>query len=122
MIPNITALQMSALLPFKQTFLQNRNPFLFAYFVNLDKKSFRMVLQKDKIYRDKNYQLSIGEEICQPRWLSWMHIQLVIRRVAVQPLLGRQHSFVEIYSHSLPSADSRRAVVNVWLKNVHNTG
>ena len=26
------------------------------------------------------------------------------------------------YGHSLPSADSRRAVVSFWLKNVHNTG
>ena len=24
--------------------------------------------------------------------------------------------------HSLPSADSRRAVVSFWRKNVHNTG
>ena len=26
------------------------------------------------------------------------------------------------YGHSLPSADSRRAVVSFWRKNVHNTG
>ena len=26
------------------------------------------------------------------------------------------------YCHSLPSADSRRAVVSFWQKNVHNTG
>ena len=37
----------------------------------------------------------------------------------------RQHSFVEfghenhVYGHSLPSAESRRAVVNNWRKNVH---
>ena len=29
----------------------------------------------------------------QPRWLSWM---LVIRRLQVWPLLGQQHSFMEI--------------------------
>ena len=33
---------------------------------------------------------------CWPRWLSWMCIRLVIRRLRVQPLLGRQHSFMEI--------------------------
>ena len=26
------------------------------------------------------------------------------------------------YGHSLPSADSRRAVVSLWEKNVHKTG
>ena len=26
------------------------------------------------------------------------------------------------YGHSLPSADSRRVVVSLWQKNVHNTG
>ena len=26
------------------------------------------------------------------------------------------------YGHSLPSADSRRAVVSFWRKNVHTTG
>ena len=29
---------------------------------------------------------------------------------------------VTFYGHSLPSADSRRAVVSFWRKNVHNTG
>ena len=45
------------------------------------------------------------------------------------PRRGQQHSFVEIdheifstVIHSLPSADSRRAVVSFWRKNVHNTG
>ena len=42
------------------------------------------------------------------------------------PWRVRQHSFMEIdheiffYSHSLSSADSRRAVVSFWRKNVHN--
>ena len=52
------------------------------------------------------------------RWLSWMHVRLVIRRLRVQPPPGRQHSFVEIwswnifYGHSLLSAKSRRASVS----------
>ena len=39
------------------------------------------------------------------------------------PRRGRQHSFVEI-DHEIFStvADSRRAVVSFWRKNVHNTG
>ena len=37
-----------------------------------------------------------------PRWLSWMRIKLVIRRMWVQPLPGQQHTFNEIFSsHSL---------------------
>ena len=48
--------------------------------------------------------------------------------VAVSTLLGRQYSFMEIwswnifYGHFLPSADSRKAVVSFWWKNAHNTG
>ena len=44
------------------------------------------------------------------------------------PSPGWQHSFMEIcswnifYGHFLPSADSRRAVVSFWRKNLHNTG
>ena len=57
---------------------------------------------------------------------SWMRVQLVIRRLRVPPLV-RQHSFVEIYLEkfsaiTLLSADSKRAVVSFWQKNVHNTG
>ena len=32
----------------------------------------------------------------RPRWLSWMRVQLVIRRLRVRPSPGRQHSFGEI--------------------------
>ena len=31
-------------------------------------------------------------------------------------------SWIIFYSHSLPSADSRRAVVSFWQKSVHSTG
>ena len=77
---------------------------------------------------------------CRPRWLSWMCLRLVIRRLRVRLLLlhpppppppptqCHQHSFLEIlswnifYGHSLPFTDSRRAVVNFWRKNADNTG
>ena len=32
----------------------------------------------------------------RPRWLIWMRVQLVIRRLRVRPLPGWQHSFLEI--------------------------
>ena len=61
-------------------------------------------------------------------WLSWICVRLMIRRLRVWPPPGQQQSFVEIwswnifYGHSLPSADSRRAVFSFWRKNLHNTG
>ena len=86
----------------------------------------------------------------QPRWLSWMRVRLVhvirwlrVRRYRVGIILSLrlsmrfsmvilslpmiQWSFFRVdheifYGHSLPSADSRRAVVSFWRKNVHNTG
>ena len=55
-------------------------------------------------------------------------VRLKTRRSQVQPpprtaTFFRGHwSWNIFYGHSLPSADSRRAVVSFWRKNVHNTG
>ena len=62
-----------------------------------------------------------------PRWLSWMRVRLETRRLRVQSPPRSANSFVEI-DHEifstviLSSADSRRAVVSFWRKNMHNTG
>ena len=55
-------------------------------------------------------------------------VRLETRRLRVQPPL-RSATFFRgdwswniFYGHSLTSADSRRAVVSFWQKNVHNTG
>ena len=55
-------------------------------------------------------------------------VQLETRRSRVQSQ-PRSATFFRVdwlwnifYSHSLPSTDSRRAVVSFWRKNVHNTG
>ena len=55
-------------------------------------------------------------------------VRLETRRLRVQPP-SRSATFFRgdwswniFYGHSLPSADSRRAVVIFWRKNVHNTG
>ena len=37
-------------------------------------------------------------------------------------ILKNSVNYVFCTGHSLPSADSRRAVVSFWQKNVHNTG
>ena len=66
--------------------------------------------------------------VSRPRWLSWMR-----RPTGDQEVAGstpsRSATFFRgdwswniFYGHSLPSADSRRAVVSFWRKNVHNTG
>ena len=55
-------------------------------------------------------------------------VQLETRRSRVQPpprsatFFRGDWSWNIFYGHSLPSADSRRAVVSFWRKNVHNTG
>ena len=55
-------------------------------------------------------------------------IRLETRRSRVQPpprsatFFRGDWSWNIFYGHSLPSADSRRAVVSFWRKNVHNTG
>ena len=55
-------------------------------------------------------------------------VWLATRRLQVQPpprsatFFRWDWSWNIFYGHSLPSADSRRAVVNFWRKNVHNTG
>ena len=55
-------------------------------------------------------------------------VRLETRRSRVQPpprsvtFFPGDWSWNIFYGHSLPSADSRRAVVSLWWKNVHNTG
>ena len=55
-------------------------------------------------------------------------VRLETRRSLAQPpprsatFFRGDWSWNIFYGHSLPSADSRRAVVSFWRKNVHNTG
>ena len=52
-----------------------------------------------------SFRFRFNDLVSRPRWLSWMHIGLVIRRLWVRPPLGLQHSFMEtdhiFYGHSL---------------------
>ena len=63
-----------------------------------------------------------------PRWLSWMRRPTGDQEVAgstpaeVGNILSWRLIMKYFYGHSLPSADSRRAVVSFWRKNMHNTG
>ena len=65
---------------------------------------------------------------CRPHWLSWMRHPTGDKEGSrVQPpprsatFFRGDWSWNIFYRHSLPSADSRRAVVSFWRKNVHNT-
>ena len=64
----------------------------------------------------------------RPRWLSWMHVRLETRRLWVRPpprsptFFHGDWSWNIFYGHSLPSADSRSAVVSFWRKNVRSSG
>ena len=63
----------------------------------------------------------------RPWWLVWMHVRLVIRQSGVRsrPSPARffhgDWSWNIFYGHFLLSADSRRAVVSFWWKNVHKS-
>ena len=95
-------------------------------------------------YVDANYKPGMSKEECLkfiangkatnreifymsgrwPQWLSQMCVQLVFRRCRLDLCRVRQHSFLEIDHEifsvaSLNFADSRRAVVSFWQKNVH---
>ena len=96
-----------------------------------------------KIY---NIRLSICkivvERVCSSLWRIYIGlcpraglggsagcaVRLETRRSRVQPpprsatFFRGDWSWNIFYGHSLPSADSRRAVVSFWRKNVHNTG
>ena len=67
----------------------------------------------------------------RPRWLNWMRRPTGDQEVAgstpaevgnIATFFRGDWSWNIFYGHSLPSADSRRAVVISWRKNVHNTG
>ena len=66
--------------------------------------------------------------LCRPRCSVGCAVRLETRRSRVQPpprsatFFRGDWSWNIFYGHSLPSADSRRAVVSFWRKNVHNTG
>ena len=63
----------------------------------------------------------------RPRWLNWMRRPTGDQEVAgstpaeVGNILSWRLIMKYFYGHSLPSPDSRRAVVSFWRKNVHNT-
>ena len=60
-----------------------------------------------------------------PRWLSRTRVRLMIRRSRTQSppapatLFRGDWSWNIFCGHFLPSADSRRAIVSFWRKNVH---
>ena len=66
--------------------------------------------------------------ICRPRWFSWMRRPTGDQEVAgstpaeVGNILSWRLIVKYFLRSSPPSADSRRAVVSFWRKNVHNTG
>ena len=69
--------------------------------------------------------LLLNVQTPQVPWLG--AVRLETRRSRVQPpprsatFFHRDWSWNIFYGHSLPSADSRRAVISFWRKNVHNT-
>ena len=83
------------------------------------------VMYLTSLRRPTDIGLLLGKA-CYP--CSGCAVRLETRRSRVQPpprsatFFRGDWSWNTFYSHSLPSADSRRAVVSFWRKNVHNTG
>ena len=83
---------------------------------------YMAVVQTSKIFSE-----SVGRDFdeilqgCSLGDFHWIPSTPVVRRLQIRAPTGQQHSFVEV-DHSLPAADSRRAFVSFWRKNVHNTG
>ena len=77
-----------------------------------------------------NIEMSFSQNVLnsRPWWLSWMRRLTGDQEVAdstpaeVGNILSWRLIWNIFYGHSLPSADSRRADVSFWWKNVHNTG
>ena len=71
--------------------------------------------------------MRIHKKSSRPRWLSRMRVRLKTRRSRVRTpprsatFFRGDWSWNIFYGHSLPSADSSKAVVSFWRKNVHNT-
>ena len=87
---------------------------------------------RDLVYSDRGIQV---EEIAQALGISHGSVSTILHdRLGMRKLTARwvpkslsdeqmaTRASVFFYGHSLPSADSRRAVVSFWRKNVHNTG
>ena len=59
--------------------------------------SFRTDSKQDWTLCEPNNHFVFMTTFCRrPRWLSWMRVRLVIRRLRVRPPPGREHSFMEI--------------------------
>ena len=94
------------------------NPF---YYIKVGFKEFKNALAFEILIKRYNKCAGLGGSVgCA--------VRLETRRSRVQPpprsatFFHGDWSWNIFYGHSLPSADSRRAVVSFWRKNVHNTG
>ena len=75
-----------------------------------------------------HFRLHLGSNCFQLHLSVGCAVRLETRKSQVQPpprsatFFRGDWSWNIFYGHSLPSAESRRAVVSFWRKNVHNTG
>ena len=93
-----------------------------GYMLELPRQgSSNMYPQSMFLSRNKKNNASLGGSV------GWA-VRQETRRSRVQPPLRSETLFREdwswniFYGHPPPSADSRRAVVSFWRKNVHNSG
>ena len=126
-------------LPYKMIEKLSHSTILFAQIIRqlqLLPLTAEAVEHKVKTFRNYTDEVSVAKKgtstyLTQNAGLSGSvgcAFRLETRRSRVQPP-PRSATFFQgdwswniFYSHSLPSADSRKAVVSFWRKNVHNTG
>ena len=106
-----------ALVPFRKSSTLKENNLLLLEFLE------GAIFKKDRVTYLKRCVNSPHFPLCFRK----LNVRLVIRRLRVRPSPRRKHSVVECDHEVLstvipPSADSKKAVVSFWQKNVHYTG
>ena len=109
-----------------QTCMKSMEIWLFYVHQVINRLNVQMYIKPWKFFV-KTSRFKIPWEPADPGGSVGCAVRLETRRSPVQPP-SRSATFFRgdwswniFYGHSLPSADSRRAVVSFWRKNVHNT-
>ena len=113
----------------------NQSKNLLNHWVEFNQTCYIISPHGEGVQEQHDFPCVCCPSICQSRYLLLnlggsvgCAVRLETRRSRVQPpprsatFFRGDWSWNIFYGHSLPSADSRRAVISFWRKNAHNTG